>query len=327
MTDQKPVLIELDDLPAHDPSSAPAVPDLLDAAPASLRVARGSRWGRLVWGAVTALLGLIVSVAAWDFVTALTERVPALGYAAAGLLGVVALAALGLVWREVTGWRRLQQNEALRAQAASALQGADHKAAVGVARALSRLYAGRADLRWSADKLPAQLADQQDADGILAVCETTLMAPLDTQARAEIEAAARQTALLTALLPLPLIDVLAVLVTNVRMIRRVAEIYGGRAGMIGSLRLLRGVMAHLLATGAMAVGEDMLGSMASGSVVSKLSRRFGEGVVNAALTVRLGIAATEICRPLPYRILPKPRTSAVMGRAVSGLFESKVDSA
>jgi putative membrane protein len=327
MSDHKPVLIELDDAPAHDPATAPTIPDTVNDAPVRLRAARGSGWGRVVWGAVTALLGLVVSVAAWDFVSALTERVPALGYAAAGLLAVVALAALGLIWREVTGWRRLQQNEALRAQAASALHRADHKAALDLARSLQRLYAGRADLRWQGDKLPTQLADQQDADGVLALCESALLAPLDTQARAEIEAAARQTALLTALLPLPLIDVLAVLVTNLRMIRRIAEIYGGRAGFVGSLRLLRGVMAHLLATGAMAVGEDMLGSMASGSVVSKLSRRFGEGVVNAALTVRLGIAATEICRPLPYRILPKPRTSAMMGRAVSGLFDKGTDKA
>jgi len=123
------------------------------------------------------------------------------------------------------------------------------------------------------------------------------------------------------MLPMALVDVVAALAINLRMIRRIAEIYGGRAGALGSIRLLRGVVAHLLATGAVAVGEDMLGSVASGGVVSKLSRRFGEGLVNGALTARLGIAAMSICRPLPFVAAQKPRTSNIVSRAISGLFD------
>jgi putative membrane protein len=57
-------------------------------------------------------------------------------------------------------------------------------------------------------------------------------------------------------------------------------------------------------------------------MLSKLSRRFGEGVVNGALTARLGVAALEICRPMPFHSQPRPKTSALMRRAVSGLFDS-----
>lgn len=83
------------------------------------------------------------------------------------------------------------------------------------------------------------------------------------------------------------------------MIRRIAEIYGAHAGFFGSWRLLRLVAAHLLATGLVAVGDDMMGSVAGGHVLARLSKRFGEGVMNGALTARVGLAAMDVCRPCP----------------------------
>lgn len=328
MTPNNPFLFDLSDLDPARPDSAPPLPD--DPPPPdgqamqlALRAGRMrlSRWAKLGWAALAGFLTLALSVTAWDFVTSLLARNQWLGWLAAGLLGVLVLAALLLALREWAGFRRLRRIEALREAAASALQNDDRARAERLCTDLAALYAARPEMRWPRERLAEIRADQPDADGLLGVAETTLMAPLDQQARAEVEAAARQVALLTAMIPLALVDVLAALVTNLRMIRRIAEIYGGRAGALGSLRLLRGVIAHLLATGAVAVGEDMIGSVASGGMLSKLSRRFGEGVVNGALTARLGIAAMEICRPLPFAALPRPRTSNVMRRAVSGLFD------
>jgi putative membrane protein len=269
------------------------------------------------------LVALGASVWAWDFVTGLMARMPALGGLALGLLAMVGLAALVLAVRELAALRRLRRLDAL-AQARHRRASGTHtaQAADTLARDMLALYASRPEMCWPCARLAENLPDQLDGPAKLDITETTLLAPLDTEARREIEAAARQVALLTALIPLPLIDVLAALATNLRMIRRIAEIYGGRTGGLGSLRLARGVILHLLATGALAVGEDMISTLASGSMLSKLSRRFGEGVVNGALTARLGVAALEICRPMPFHSQPRPKTSALMRRAVSGLFDN-----
>ena len=104
------------------------------------------------------------------------------------------------------------------------------------------------------------------------------------------------------------------------MIRRVAEIYGGRSGSLGSWRLLRRVFLSLVATGAVALTDDLIGSFAGGGILSRLSRRFGEGVVNGALTARVGLAAMDICRPMPFVALPRPGVSATISRALAGLF-------
>jgi putative membrane protein len=137
-----------------------------------------------------------------------------------------------------------------------------------------------------------------------------------------VQAAARQVATVTALVPLALADVAAALTANLRMIRRVAEIYGGRSGFLGSWRLTRAVLTHLVATGAVAVGDDMLEPLLGGSLLGKLSRRFGEGLVNGALTARVGVAAMEVCRPLPFSPRRRPSVRGMVKNALGGLFTS-----
>lgn len=326
MSARKPTLFELDDQSAADPGTAlPPPADLPEGHAMQATLALGRTriplWARLGWAAFAAFVTLAISVAAWDFVTGLVARNAALGWVALGLLAIITLAALIFAFREWAGFRRLARIDTLRAEADAARLHPDRDASAQVMAHLTGLYAHRPDMRWACAQLHDHAPDQLDGAGLLDLTETTLMSPLDARARREVEAGARQVALLTAMLPLALVDVLAALITNLRMIRRIAEIYGGRAGTLGSIRLMRGVIAHLLATGAVAVGEDMIGSVASGGIVSKLSRRFGEGIVNGALTARLGIAAIEVCRPLPFRALPRPRTGNIMSRGLTGLFD------
>jgi putative membrane protein len=115
-------------------------------------------------------------------------------------------------------------------------------------REFTGLYTRRGDMAWALSRLKERQGDVLDPDALLRLAEAELMAPLDTAARAEVEAAARQVATVTALVPLALADVAMALFANLRMIRRIAEIYGGRAGTLGSMRLLRRVFGHLIAT-------------------------------------------------------------------------------
>ena len=81
-------------------------------------------------------------------------------------------------------------------------------------------------------------------------------------------------------------------------------------------------MTHLVATGAVAVGDDLLEPFLGGSVLGKLSRRFGEGLVNGALTARVGVAAIEVCRPLPFRTTKRPKAAQLVRRVLGGLFQT-----
>lgn len=80
------------------------------------------------------------------------------------------------------------------------------------------------------------------------------------------------------------------------------------------------MLSHLVATGAVAVGDDMLEPILGGSLLGKLSRRFGEGLVNGALTARVGVAAMEVCRPLPFTPAARPRVRGIIASSLGGLF-------
>jgi putative membrane protein len=330
-----PVLIELsDEVTLERPDQAPPVPDFGPdpaADPASAQTglqraitrsgsSKGSRLGRWILGLALSFLGTLALIAAYDAVAGRIMRVPLLGYVMA-ILGVgVIVAVVFAVIGELAALSRLSRVSALQRRASAAL--ADHDLAESrkVTASLLRLYRNRADLAWGRQRFEERAGEQFDADALIGLAEQELLSPLDLQAQAEVQVAARQVATVTALVPLALADVLTALTANLRMIRRVAEIYGGRAGTLGSWRLFRSVITHLVATGAVAVGDDLLGSMLGGSVMSKLSRRFGEGLINGALTVRVGVAAMEVCRPLPYAQRKRPSVSQMAGAALGGMF-------
>ena len=334
-----PIMIDLGpEAEAADPAAAPPVPEAPPeglATPegramrqaAALAAARPSRAGRLFLAAAGGLAGLGLSVAVWDFVTRLLAQLPVLGWIAAALAALALAAAAVLGLREVAAIRRLERLGALRAETLAARAGDDLRAARAAVARLGALYAGREAMRWPLARLDERQADILDAATLLDLAETELMGPLDAAARAAVESAARQVAATTALVPLALADVAAALVGNLRMIRTVATIYGGRPGGLGGWRLARRVVAHLVATGALAVGDDLISSVAGGGLLAKLSRRFGEGVVNGALTARVGVAAIEVSRPMPFAALPRPRVSALVGRALSGLFAGRTATA
>lgn len=326
-----PVLIELEDAPEIGPGAAPPVPDAgvpvasgqAMQTMATLAARRPSRLGRFFWAAALALLGFVLSIAAWNFVTGLLAANPILGWTAMVLVGLVLLALVLIALKEAAAFSRLGRLDDLRREADAALSAGDLGAARRVSDRLTALYRDRPELRLGRETLARRRDDVFDAANLFALTEAELLAPLDAAARREVEAAARQVATVTALVPIALADVIAALTANLRMIRRIAEIYGGRSGTLGAWRLTRAVLTHLVATGAVAVGDDLIGSVAGGSVLSKVSRRFGEGVVNGALTARVGVAAMEVCRPLPFGDNRRPSVTSLVRRALTGLFGQK----
>ena len=332
MADRKgPVMIELDAAPEIGPDTAAPVPDALPATPegramqvvATLGARRPSVLGRVFLSSLLALVGFAASLAAWNYVTGLLAANPVLGWIATTLVALVMASLLLIALREAAAFARLGRLDGLRREAEAATASGDLALARRVVGRLLGLYSGRPDLRAGRAAVQARRDEVFDAASLMALSEAEVMAPLDRAALREVEVAARQVATVTALVPLALADVIAALTANLRMIRRIAEIYGGRSGTLGAWRLTRAVMTHLVATGAVAIGDDLIGSAVGGGVLSKVSRRFGEGVVNGALTARVGVAAMEVCRPLPFGAGRRPSVTATVRRAMTGLFAGK----
>ena len=325
---QGPLVLDQDDpalaTPAPNVDDAPVLPD--PGATAMGRVgamaagkgARGRRgWiGRLFWAALSGIITLGIALWINDFVIGLFARSPVLGWIGLGLAGALALALLALAFGELAGLSRLRRVDAVQRQAMTALAEDDRAAALTALDRMAALWVGRGDAAWGLARLEARKPELLDAAAVLHEAEHLCLAPMDAEARRAVTDSARQVAAATAFVPIPLADMAAALWLNLRMIRRVAEIYGGRAGLLGSWRLFRAVAAHLAATGAVAMGDDLLGPVLGGGALAKLSRRFGEGLVNGALTARVGVAAIEVCRPLPFEALERPKARKLVAAAL-----------
>ncbi|HUS54860.1 MAG TPA: TIGR01620 family protein [Thermohalobaculum sp.] len=320
-----PVILDLDETPLPDapvPADAPPLSGPgLTAAERVLAATRGrhlSGLARLFWVSLSGLVLLWAGLSLNNFVAGLIASRPWAGWLALGLTAVLGATLLAFALGELAALARLRRVDRLRERARAALEDGSPEGLDATLRGLDRLYANRPELEMARAAVARAKADTPDGAAMLAIAERAILAPLDRLAEERAAAAARQVAAATALIPMALIDMAAVLLINLRMIRAIAELYDGRAGWIGSWRLLRAVAAHLAATGAISATDDLLGPLVGGGVLGKLSRRFGEAAVNAALTARVAVATIEVCRPLPFKARPAPKARSIVMAALKG---------
>jgi putative membrane protein len=73
------------------------------------------------------------------------------------------------------------------------------------------------------------------------------------------------------------------------------------------------VISHLAISGGLAASDSLIQQLIGHGVAAKVSARLGEGVLNGLLTARLGLAAIEVTRPLPFAALPRPTLTDLAG--------------
>lgn len=263
-------------------------------------------WGALFWSATTGLLGLGFSLWLWKLIEDLFARYAALGWAASALAGLAGLALLALGLREIRAVMRQRAVARMHRAFALARAADDTPAARGLARDLASLYADRPDAAAARDEIAKLSTEIVDGRDLIDIAERGLMARRDEEARREIALAARRVSVVTAISPRAVLDLLFVLAQITRLVRKISEIYGGRPGFFGFVRLAKSVGAHLAVTGGMAVGDSLIQQVVGHGLAARLSAKLGEGVLNGLLTARVGLSAMAVCRPMPFAALPAP---------------------
>jgi len=286
--------------PDHEPAQLP-VPI---AAPAVPR--RGFGWGTMFWTGIAGMVVLGLGLGVAHLIEDLFARSESLG-----ILGIAfaAAAALGLgvvTLRELTALVRLATIEKLHERAAGVLLSDDRAESRAILRDLLRLAHRNPRLARARTALEGHAGDIIDGADMIRLAERELMASLDAEARRLVSSAAQRVSIVTAISPRAAIDIVFVFVAALRLIRQLAYLYGGRPGALGMIRLLRHVIAHLAITGGMAASDSLVQQMLGHGIAAKLSERLGEGMLNGLLTARLGLAAIDVTRPLPFTALPRP---------------------
>lgn len=281
---------------------------LLEARPRKRRFS----FGKLAFTGIGAFLSLAFWLWADQVIRDLFNRSDWLGYVATALLTTTALALIVVVSREVIGLMRLGAIQHLKTEAEAILPKTPAKQARSLVTRLESLLSHRPETAKGRAALNATKDEIIDAPQLMELAERELLTPLDSRARILILAAAKRTSVVTAISPRAVVDLAYVLFEVARLVRAMAELYGGRPGTIGLIRLLRDVIAHLAVTGSIAVGDGIAQQVLGHGIAARLSTRLGEGVINGLLTARIGIAAMDLCRPLPFRALKRPGVSDFM---------------
>jgi putative membrane protein len=68
----------------------------------------------------------------------------------------------------------------------------------------------------------------------------------------------------------------------------------------------------------MAASDSLIQQVIGHGLAAKLSARLGEGVLNGLLTARLGLAAINAVRPLPFAALRQPSLNELAGALLPG---------
>ena len=279
--------------------------------PTILPAERRFRWGTLFWSAVGGLVLLGAGLGVAHLIEDLFARSDGLGILGLVLTFAATLSFLVVAAREAIGLMRLSTIEHLHRRAAAVILSDDRNESRDVLRDLLKIAHANPHLARARATLSHHTGDIIDGADMIRLAERELMSPLDQEARFLISAAAQRVSLVTAISPRALFDVAFVLAASLRLIRQLALLYGGRPGTLGMIKLMRHVLAHLAITGGMAASDSVIQQVLGHGLAAKLSQRLGEGFLNGLLTARLGLAAIDLTRPLPFTALPRPSLTAL----------------
>ena len=280
---------------------------------------------RSIWlkmaGAGIALFGISVVAQGvqWTHDAWLERDWFSLGSGVAG--GLIIAAGVGALASE---WRRLYQ---LRQRAEERDVGREllYSHGIGQGRAFCEKLAKQAELdqahpalqRWQ-----ASLHETHNDSEIVRLYAQLVQPVLDRQARREISRHAAESTLMIAVSPLALVDMAFIAWRNLRLVNRIAAIYGIELGYFSRIRLFRLVLLNMAFAGASELVREVGMDWVSQDIAAKLSARAAQGIGAGLLTARLGIKAMELCRPLPWLEEDKPRLGDFRRELVGQLKEA-----
>lgn len=279
---------------------------------------RRIRWGLIFWSSATALVMLALGLSMTRLVEDLFARSQPLGWTALVCACLAGAALFAVVFREARSLWRLAAVDAIRDRAMSVIASDDRAEGQAVVAKLLTLTAQTPSLAQARYRLDGHRSDIIDGRDLVHLAERELMAPLDLEARRLITSAAKRVSVVTALSPKAAIDMLFVLLNALGLMRKLATLYGARPGLLGLIRLVRHTVSHLTLTGGMAAGDSLIQQVVGHGLAARLSARLGEGVLNGLLTARLGLAAMDVTRPLPFSALPQPKLNDLAGHLLKG---------
>ena len=253
-------------------------------------VYKKSKWQTLKGVFVVSFLVLVLLEFAMSlFVTFQQSIILGSVYLTAVLSGVLLIARV--IWREYRTLRSLKRNQLHRSEADRLLNSEQ------VGEALPWLNKHQALTGF--ENFKQQIASHHTDKEIMTLYADSLLVSQDQQAKKLINRFATESALLVALSPLALVDMMAVLWRGTKLIEQIGRIYGIGFGYASRIKLYRLLVKQVLFVGSAELVSDLAATALSAELLGKLSGRAAQGLSAGIFTARIGYKAMELSRPLP----------------------------
>ncbi|MGG4662360.1 YcjF family protein [Providencia vermicola] len=263
-----------------------------------------SFWRKLIGTAAGIFaVSVVAQLGIWIHQSWVMQDWTALGTASAG--GLIVIAGVGSIvgeWRRLYKLReRAEERDFARELLHSHGMGKGKDFCVKLAKQSALSVQHPAVQRWQ-----GMLHDSHNDREVVELYSRMVQPILDEQARKEISRCSAESAIMIAVSPLAIVDMAFIAWRNIRLINRIAAIYGIELGYYSRIRLFRMVLINIAFAGASELIREVGMDWLSQDITARLSTRAAQGIGAGLLTARLGIKAMELCRPLPW-IENKPR--------------------
>lgn len=313
--DGKQVIFDNDDyLSIEDQTELPA--ELNDQAQTdSVLEVKKSR-PRWLWRIALALFTVVISIETFDFFVNGFAQSPIITSIYAAILSCLVVLAGSSILSEWSTLRQFKRREKLKQQANELLFNSD-----SVTVQNQDLLDVESFCQKITDNLPCDLCFEKEGEQaqawqdalnsphsnqeLLQLYSRLVLSKVDEKAMAEIAKFSTEAVVLVSLSPVAIIDMLIILWRNLRMVNKVAGLYGLKLGYWSRIKLIRQVFVNMVYAGASELIADFGAEMIGADLLGKLSGRLAQGLGAGMLTARLGVKTMQLCRPIPFEDKPK----------------------
>jgi putative membrane protein len=160
------------------------------------------------------------------------------------------------------------------------------------------------------------IKEEYSDEELLQLYSRTVLTKVDDKALAEVAKFSTEAVVLVALSPIALVDMMLMFWRNLRMIDKIAGLYGLKIGYWSRVKLIKQVFVNMAYAGASELVVDLGADLVGAELLGKLSARMAQGLGAGMLTSRLGIQTIKLCRPIPFEQNP-PKIAQVRKQILS----------
>ncbi|PMH46571.1 TIGR01620 family protein [Vibrio sp. 10N.286.49.B3] len=285
--------------------------DVTDDNPLELEQVIRPKKGRLVLLASgIATFGGLLAWQAVDNVMSAISQADWLALGWSGFIAVIASLGFGALGKELWTLSKLRRHFSVQEQSEQLLEGQGVGKGVAFCQKLATsggiIAESPAFDRWKNSVNPAH----SDAE-ILEMYDAIVISEQDKKATKIVTQYSGESAVMVAISPLAIADMLLVAWRNFKMVDQLAQVYGVELGYWSRLKLFKLVLVNMAMAGASEVAVDASMDMLSMDLAGKVSARAGQGLGVGILTARLGIKAMSLLRPIPWKKPQVVKLSAI----------------